>query len=167
MEYQERNIGTNQYGVKYYKGMNISYYGVPVTDGHLFDISKYFYRATKFIHKALCNRESKSRCTHTLTHTMYYPLLSIVCLVLSNCRALSLFCLSFFLGKVLGHCLDGVRRSPTLVLAYLMIHHDMTMKGETHQAQHGLLEAADNPQFRAFESEKLQFNSRQTDKNHR
>ncbi len=59
---------------------------------------------------------------------MYYHLLSIVCLVVSNCRALSLFCLSFFLGKLLVHCLDGVRRSPTLVLAYLMIHHDMTVE---------------------------------------
>uniref|UniRef100_A0A673K428 Uncharacterized protein n=1 Tax=Sinocyclocheilus rhinocerous TaxID=307959 RepID=A0A673K428_9TELE len=30
-------------GAKYYKGMNITYYGVPVMDDHLFDISKYFF----------------------------------------------------------------------------------------------------------------------------
>ncbi|XP_016350888.1 dual specificity phosphatase DUPD1-like [Sinocyclocheilus anshuiensis] len=73
-------LGKANIGVKYYKGMNISYYGVPVTDDHLFDISKYFYQAAKFIHKALSNTES----------------------------------------KVLVHCLDGVRRSSTLVVAYLM-----------------------------------------------
>ncbi len=47
-------------GAKYYKGMNITYYGVPVMDDHLFDISKYFFPAAKFIHKALNNPESKS-----------------------------------------------------------------------------------------------------------
>ncbi|XP_016370119.1 dual specificity phosphatase DUPD1-like [Sinocyclocheilus rhinocerous] len=85
---KEDLLGKANIGVKYYKGMNISYYGVTVTDDHLFDISKYFYQAAKFIHKARSNTES----------------------------------------KVLVHCLDGVRRSSTLVLAYLMIHHDMMME---------------------------------------
>uniref|UniRef100_A0A671MUV5 Dual specificity protein phosphatase n=1 Tax=Sinocyclocheilus anshuiensis TaxID=1608454 RepID=A0A671MUV5_9TELE len=75
-------------GAKYYKGMNITYYGVPVIDDHLFDISKYFYPAAKFIHQALSNPEN----------------------------------------MVLVHCIDGVRRSPTLFLAYLMIHHDMMLE---------------------------------------
>ncbi len=47
-------------GAKYYKGMDITYYGVPVMDDHLFDISKYFFPAAKFIHKALSTPESKS-----------------------------------------------------------------------------------------------------------
>uniref|UniRef100_A0A672PYG0 Dual specificity protein phosphatase n=1 Tax=Sinocyclocheilus grahami TaxID=75366 RepID=A0A672PYG0_SINGR len=46
-------------GAKYYKGMNITYYGVPVMDDHLFHISKYFLPAAKFIHKALSNPENK------------------------------------------------------------------------------------------------------------
>lgn len=47
-------------GAKYYKGMNITYYGVPVVDDHLFDISKYFYPSAAFIHQALNEPESKS-----------------------------------------------------------------------------------------------------------
>ncbi|XP_050960778.1 uncharacterized protein LOC127162047 [Labeo rohita] len=46
-------------GAKYYKGMNITYYGVPVMDDHLFDISKYFFPAAKFIHKALSKPKNK------------------------------------------------------------------------------------------------------------
>jgi len=53
-------LGKVNTGTKYYKGMNITYYGVPVKDDHLFDISKYFFQAAKFIHKALKNPESKS-----------------------------------------------------------------------------------------------------------
>ncbi len=56
-EYLLEKVNT---GAKYYKGMNITYYGVPVMDDHLFDISKYFFPAAKFIHKALSTPESKS-----------------------------------------------------------------------------------------------------------
>ncbi len=38
---KEDLLGQTNIVVKYNKGMNISYYGVPVTDDHLFDISKY------------------------------------------------------------------------------------------------------------------------------
>jgi len=44
---------------------------------------------------------------------------------------MSLFeCLSVFISsdKVLVHCIDGVRCSPTLFLAYLMIHHDIMLE---------------------------------------
>ncbi|XP_056336708.1 uncharacterized protein si:ch211-121a2.2 [Danio aesculapii] len=75
-------------GAKYYKGMNITYYGVPVVDDHCFDISKYFYPSAAFIHQALSNPEN----------------------------------------KVLVHCTDGVSRSPTLFLAYLMIHYKMPVE---------------------------------------
>ncbi|KAI2643985.1 Dual specificity phosphatase 29 [Labeo rohita] len=75
-------------GAKYYKGMNITYYGVPVMDDHLSDISKYFFPAAKFIHKALSKPEN----------------------------------------KVLLHCSDGVRRSPALFLAYLMIHRNLMLE---------------------------------------
>ncbi|KAL0148159.1 hypothetical protein M9458_056561, partial [Cirrhinus mrigala] len=78
-------------GAKYYKGMNITYYGVPVMDDHLFDISKNFFPAAKFIHKALSKPEN----------------------------------------KVLLHCTDGVRRSPALFLAYLMIQHNLMLEDAT------------------------------------
>ncbi|KAL1276095.1 hypothetical protein QQF64_035718 [Cirrhinus molitorella] len=91
MPKKEDLLGKTNTGAKFYKGMNIAYCGVPVMDDHLFDISKYFYPAAKFIHKALSNPQN----------------------------------------KVLVHCTDGVRRSPTLVLAYLMIHHNMTVEDAT------------------------------------
>lgn len=75
-------------GAQYYKSMNITYYGVPVVDDPLFDISKYFYPSAAFIHQALSEPEN----------------------------------------KVLVHCSDGVSRSPTLFLAYLMIHRKMSVE---------------------------------------
>ncbi len=45
---------------EYYQGMSITYYNVPAVDEDWFDISKYFFPAAQFIHKALSNPESKS-----------------------------------------------------------------------------------------------------------
>jgi len=52
--------GEVETGAEYYKGMNITYYGVPAMDDHEFDISYHFSPAAKFIHMALSNPESKS-----------------------------------------------------------------------------------------------------------
>ncbi|KAM9323760.1 dual specificity protein phosphatase 13A-like [Gastrophryne carolinensis] len=65
----------------------ITYHGVPADDCPGFDMSKYFYSASEFIHKALNNPGD----------------------------------------KVLVHCAVGISRSATLVLAYLMIHHQLTL----------------------------------------
>ncbi len=43
-----------------------------------------------------------------------------------NCLGLGLFCI--FSDKVLVHCIHGVSRSSTLVLAYLMIHQNMIVE---------------------------------------
>ncbi|KAL0195317.1 hypothetical protein M9458_008889, partial [Cirrhinus mrigala] len=42
---------------EYYQDMNITYYNVLAVDKDWFDISKYFFQAAQFIHKALSNPE--------------------------------------------------------------------------------------------------------------
>ncbi|XP_052431350.1 uncharacterized protein LOC127972094 isoform X3 [Carassius gibelio] len=84
-EYPEGKINTK---AEYYQEMNITYYGVLVTDEHRFDISKDLFPASEFIHKVLSNTEN----------------------------------------KLLVHCIDGVSRSATFFLAYLMIHHEMLLE---------------------------------------
>ncbi|XDV26662.1 hypothetical protein PO909_030313 [Leuciscus waleckii] len=75
-------------GARYYRGMNITYCGLPTT--HSSNISQYFLSAAEFIHKA------KKKVFST--------------------------------DKVFIHCTEGVSYAPTLFLAYLMIHHYMTVE---------------------------------------
>ena len=100
-------------GARYYRGMNITYCGLPTT--HSSKISKYFVSAAKFIHKAKKNPKSK-----------------IFCQVFWSDKLFGTFsdCLSLFIStdKVFIHCTEGVSYAPTLFLAYLMIHHYMTLE---------------------------------------
>ncbi|XP_066454815.1 dual specificity protein phosphatase 13A-like [Eleutherodactylus coqui] len=68
-------------------GASITYHGVPANDLPEFDMSKYFYLASEFIHKALSTPGA----------------------------------------RLLVHCVVGISRSATLVLAYLMIHHQLSL----------------------------------------
>ncbi|XP_069609125.1 dual specificity protein phosphatase 13A [Ranitomeya imitator] len=68
-------------------GTTITYHGVPANDVPEFDMSKYFYSAAAFIHKALTTPGA----------------------------------------RLLVHCVVGISRSATLVLAYLMIHHQISL----------------------------------------
>ncbi|XP_040292007.1 dual specificity protein phosphatase 13 isoform X1 [Bufo bufo] len=68
-------------------GASIIYHGVPANDVPEFDMSKYFYSASEFIHKALSTPGA----------------------------------------RLLVHCVVGISRSATLVLAYLMIHHHLSL----------------------------------------
>ncbi|XP_014811838.1 PREDICTED: dual specificity protein phosphatase 13 isoform B-like [Calidris pugnax] len=74
-------------GAKYYKDLQIEYYGVEAFDDPSFDLSIFFYDAANFIGKAL------------------------------NTSG----------GKVFVHCAMGISRSASLVLAFLMIHENMTL----------------------------------------
>ncbi|NXJ16244.1 DS13B phosphatase, partial [Odontophorus gujanensis] len=74
-------------GAKYYKDLQIEYFGIEAFDDPSFDLSIFFYDAADFIGKAL------------------------------NTPG----------GKVFVHCAMGVSRSATLVLAFLMIHENMTL----------------------------------------
>lgn len=100
-------------GARYYRGMNITYCGLPTT--HCSNINEYFLPAAKFIHKARKNPESK----------IFYQ-------VIWSDKLFGTFsdCLSVFIStdKVFIHCTEGVSYAPTLFLAYLMIHHYMRVE---------------------------------------
>ncbi|XP_059396833.1 serine/threonine/tyrosine-interacting-like protein 2 [Carassius carassius] len=63
-------LGTVNTGSRYYRGMNMTYCGLP-SFRHWANISKYFLPAAKFIHKALRNPTSKVliHCTQGLSHS--------------------------------------------------------------------------------------------------
>uniref|UniRef100_A0A8C1LQR2 Dual specificity protein phosphatase n=1 Tax=Cyprinus carpio TaxID=7962 RepID=A0A8C1LQR2_CYPCA len=63
-------LGTVNTGSRYYRGMNITYCGLP-SFRHWTKISKYFLPAAKFIYKALRNPTSKVliHCTQGLSHS--------------------------------------------------------------------------------------------------
>lgn len=73
-------------GARFYRDMDIDYYGVEADDSPDFIISVFFYPTARFIRAAL----SKN-------------------------------------GRVFVHCLMGVSRSATLVLAFLMICEELTL----------------------------------------
>ncbi|XP_075697979.1 dual specificity protein phosphatase 13A-like isoform X2 [Rhinoderma darwinii] len=76
-------------------GASITYHGVPANDVPDFDMSKYFYSASEFIHTALTTPGA----------------------------------------RILVHCVVGISRSATLILAYLMIHHQLSLVQAIHTVQ--------------------------------
>ncbi|KAG8434966.1 hypothetical protein GDO86_013069 [Hymenochirus boettgeri] len=76
-------------------GANITYHGVPAYDLPDFDMSKYFYSASNFIHQAISTSGA----------------------------------------KLLVHCVVGISRSATLVLAYLMIHQQLSLTQAIQKVQ--------------------------------
>uniref|UniRef100_A0A9J8D4E6 Protein-serine/threonine phosphatase n=1 Tax=Cyprinus carpio carpio TaxID=630221 RepID=A0A9J8D4E6_CYPCA len=64
-------LGAVNTGSRYYRGLHITYCGLPSSYRHCFDISKYFMPAAKFIDKALRNPMSKVliHCTQGLSHS--------------------------------------------------------------------------------------------------
>ncbi|KAK2886087.1 hypothetical protein Q8A67_016924 [Cirrhinus molitorella] len=65
-------LGTVNTGSRYYRGMHITYCGLPTTYRLCFDISEYFLPAAKFICKALRNPTSKVliHCMKGLSHSV-------------------------------------------------------------------------------------------------
>lgn len=89
------------------------YLGIPAEDSESFDLSQYFKVAVDFIHKGLKNKNGK----HLKRKKKFYTLP----LFLPH----SWFCVT---GKVLVHCIMGVSRSTTLVLAYLMMRQRLSLR---------------------------------------
>lgn len=78
------------------------------------DISRYFYVAAKFIDSAI---SSGGKWGFLSSPSLYLPL---------SFSVAQLIRLPFFTGKILVHCLVGMSRSATCVLAYLMICRKMS-----------------------------------------
>lgn len=91
------------------------YLGIPAEDSESFDLSQYFKVAVDFIHKVLKNKDGNN--VKKINKWLFYML----SLILSH---------SWFgvTGKVLVHCIMGVSRSATLVLAYLMMRQRLSLR---------------------------------------
>lgn len=105
-------------GADYYTDMNIRYYGIEADDKPTFNISQFFHPAAQFIHEALSQPQSESEQVKDLK-------LSPRMLQLHPYNKLCLCC--FILDNVLVHCVMGRSRSATLVLAYLMMKHNLSV----------------------------------------
>ncbi|XP_043912680.1 dual specificity protein phosphatase 13-like [Protopterus annectens] len=74
-------------GPRFYRDMQVEYYGIEADDDPAFDMSIHFRRASQFIRSGLNSQK----------------------------------------GKVLVHCAMGISRSAALVLAYLLLHENLTL----------------------------------------
>lgn len=101
-------------GADYYSDMNIRYYGIEADDKPSFNISQFFHPAAQFIHEALSHPQSESGPVEDLR-------LSPGCISGINGA------FATFPDNVLVHCVMGRSRSATLVLAYLMMEHSLSV----------------------------------------
>ncbi|KAG7263382.1 hypothetical protein CRUP_000571 [Coryphaenoides rupestris] len=144
-------------GNQRFYGSDIVYCGIPADDSAHFDMDVYFKPAADFIHKAL-NATAKDKdllgalgVTHVLnaadgpnhidTGACFYGDTDIVYYGVAAADHKGFDLSPFFgpvsefirdglaqNGKVLVHCIMGLSRSSTLVLAYLMIHRRLSLR---------------------------------------
>ncbi|KAJ0005123.1 hypothetical protein NQD34_011337 [Periophthalmus magnuspinnatus] len=96
-------------GDQRFYGDTCVYLGIPAEDSDEFDLSQHFRPTADFIHSALKTKDGKSQ-------SKWQQSLILSALMPGVCT-----------GKVLVHCIMGVSRSASLVVAYLMLHQHLTL----------------------------------------
>lgn len=109
-------------GPRFYRDMPVDYYGVEADDATDFILSPFFYPIARYIRAALA-MGGKSDLSY----------LSVCDWVWKQCNTtfnheLRVTAKVPVLGRVFVHCLMGVSRSATLVLAFLMIVEGLTLQ---------------------------------------
>lgn len=104
-------------GPRFYRDMKVDYYGVEADDAADFILSPFFYPTTRYIAAALAaGGKSSIRDTNGAGGG-------------GGCSpSVLLIADAYAPGRVLVHCLMGVSRSATLVLAFLMIAEGLTLQ---------------------------------------
>ncbi|KAG9343780.1 hypothetical protein JZ751_013161 [Albula glossodonta] len=111
------HVNTN---AQFYAGSGITYHGMQASDTDHFDLSVFFEEGADFIEKALAHKDGKGK--------------DLTCHPKGNTSPPPCTTLSFTYrsgegeGKVYVHCREGYSRSPTLVIAYLMLRHNMDVR---------------------------------------
>ena len=100
-------VDTNQ---EFYKELNVEFFGCCLMDVDACKIEKYFQTGSKFIHQAIDNKNKPGAC-HRVIKTKIQGI-SII----------------FFLGRILVHCYQGISRSSTFIIVYLMIYRNMKLE---------------------------------------
>ncbi|XP_046885626.1 dual specificity protein phosphatase 13-like isoform X1 [Hypomesus transpacificus] len=104
-------------GDQSYYGNACLYCGIPAEDSSHFDISQYFQASADFIHKALKTKDDG--LLHIHLGSRLWKLFGSHGLTSTTPVATR---------KVLVHCIMGMSRSATLVLAYLMLRRRVTLR---------------------------------------